>query len=88
LIEPARARTLREIVIELHPQPSVGGAPDRLLKPQRHFGRNTGLAANDAVELLACHAQTCGCLGDAEAQRALHKKAILHKKGRRLHKNP
>src|SRR4051794_9094157 len=55
-------------MVELHPQPPIRRAADRLLEPQRHFGRNAGLAANDAVELLPRHAEPCGGLSDAHAQ--------------------
>jgi len=59
---------LRQVMIEPDPQPRVRRAPDRFLKPHRHFRRDAGWAANDPIKLLRRHAEICCRLGDAQAK--------------------
>ena len=52
---------LGKIVIRLHPQPSVGGAAERLFEPKRHFRRDGAASGDEVVKLLARNAEPlCG----------------------------
>ena len=82
---------LRQVVVHLHPQPGVGSATERLLKPHGHFRRYAGATGNDAVKLLARNPEALGGVHDGQAQllnirldQAARMARVLHRHGVRL----
>lgn len=59
---------LSQVVGGLQPQPCFGTTAEGLVEPDRHLGRDAGMAVDDVGELLAADAELPRRIGDGKPQ--------------------